>query len=102
MYKLTDSVVGRFLIQDRITYETIETLNLNTSVGGASVYIYDTADAVNTTITTQNSQDSILVVATGADTNLVINTAGGADVVNVQDTGIDGSDAERLRQLHPG
>ncbi|MCA9185835.1 MAG: hypothetical protein KDA99_09455, partial [Planctomycetales bacterium] len=76
-----------------VTYGSIESLNLNTSLGIADVNVDNTAAAVNTTINTQGAADDIDVTTTGADGNVVINTAGGVDDVAIATTGIDGGDS---------
>lgn len=79
-----------------VTYMTIETLNLNTSIGSADVDVTGTADGVNTTITTQDAVDDIDVTTTGLDSNVIINTAGGIDDVNIVTVGMDGGDGDSL------
>ncbi len=79
-----------------VTYGTIETLNLNTSIGSADVDVTTTAAGVNTNVTTQDAVDDIDVATTGVDSNLIINSAAGADDVNIVATGGDGPDLDAL------
>ncbi len=77
-----------------VTYMTIETLSLNTSIGAATVNVATTAAGINTFITTQDEADDVNVTTTGVDSNLTINTAGGADTIDFATTGGDGGDAD--------
>ncbi len=93
-YTLTGTTVTRTGIAT-VTYGTVETVNLNTSLGAADVDVTNTADSVNTTITT-DAADDIDVTTTGADSSVVINTADDADAVDIAGTGIDGGDGDAL------
>ena len=79
-----------------VTYMTVETLNLNTSIGSADVDVTSTAAGINTNITTQDAADDIDVATTGTDSNVIISTAGGVDDVNIVTTGADGGDGDTL------
>jgi hypothetical protein len=94
-YALTASTFAR-TGTGTVTYATIETLNLNTSIGAADVDVTTTAAGVNTTISTQDGADDIDVATTGLDSNVIINAAGGADDVNIVTSGGDGADGNAL------
>jgi hypothetical protein len=66
-----------------VTYDTIETINLNTSAGSADVDVLATGGSVNANIITQDDRDDVDVDSSGNISNLVIGTAGGEDDVNL-------------------
>ncbi len=93
VYSLTASSMTRTTLAEptgRMEYLAIETLNLETTQGEATILATSTADATNTNVTTQDAADLIGFNDTGADSNLVISTGGGDDSVRIQDTGGNG------------
>ena len=70
-----------------VTYMTIETINLQASVGSATVNVTSTAASANTNITTQDAADTMTITTTGDMSNVVVNTAGGDDLITITSTG---------------
>ncbi|WP_182870102.1 dockerin type I domain-containing protein [Rhodopirellula sp. JC639] len=74
-----------------LTYETIETMNLETGSGTDDVTIISTKDRTRTTINTYAGADTIDVMTTGDESVLVVDSGTEADTVTVHDTGTTGT-----------
>ena len=79
-----------------IGYDTIETMNISTSMGAADIDVLSSGVSVNTTIASQDGADDIDVTTTGEDSNMIIRTYGGGDAIDIQSTGGDGVDTNIL------
>ena len=85
-YTLTDSTFDR-TGSGQVMFVEIETIELLTTMGIATVEVTDTPDNSKTTVTTQDRDDVVTINATGAASILLVNTAGGMDTITVNITG---------------
>ncbi|MEM6468730.1 MAG: dockerin type I domain-containing protein [Planctomycetota bacterium] len=86
-YALDATTFARTGLSGSIVYETVETLNLETSSAADTISIASTAASVRTTITTGSGEDDITVTDTGVESQLLIDTGTESDVVEILDTG---------------
>ena len=70
-----------------ITYETIESLTLDTGIGSADVDVASTAPASVFDLNTQNAVDDVAFASTGDASIATVTTRGGADLVSIASTG---------------
>ncbi|QEF98652.1 Hemolysin, chromosomal [Stieleria maiorica] len=70
-----------------LTYDTIETLNLETGSGGDIVTVTSTVDRTRATLNTGAGGDTITVTTTGIESVLVIDSGADNDTVDVLGTG---------------
>ncbi|MCA9136717.1 MAG: hypothetical protein KDB00_08160 [Planctomycetales bacterium] len=86
-YTLTDSTISRTGLSGVVTYETIETLNVETGSGDDNVGITSTGAGMRTTLSTFAGGDSVDAATTGASSILLLNTGADNDAVAFATTG---------------
>ncbi len=84
-YALTPTTFARTLSRPTgtITYNTFETLSLQTGSGDDRLNVTGTADGTSTTINTGGGNDAVNVAGSGADSLLRIDTAAGSDTITL-------------------
>ncbi|WP_197231984.1 dockerin type I domain-containing protein [Novipirellula artificiosorum] len=88
-YTLSDSAFQRTAAGATgvISYQTVETLDIETGNGNDTVEVSTTVANNQVTLSTSGGDDQVTIVSTGADSIFRLNTEGGADTVEVQTSG---------------
>ena len=86
-YTLDATTFTRSLGGVSITYETIETLNIETGSDVDTFSVTDTADEVRTTLDTGDGNDDVDIASTGERSILIVTTGAGEDNVEITTTG---------------
>jgi hypothetical protein len=80
---LTATSFARGGMNGSVSYDTVETLDFHTSAGTTLVDVGGTANSVNTLIHAQAANDTVVVTAIGAGSNVTANAGSGNDTVSV-------------------
>ncbi|QDV81290.1 dockerin type I domain-containing protein [Planctomycetes bacterium TBK1r] len=90
-YTLDATTLTRVGLTGGVTYDTIETLNLETGAAADDVTITTTGDNTRTTVNTYAGADTITVTTTGLESVLLVDSGIDNDTVNILDTGTTGT-----------
>jgi hypothetical protein len=91
VYALTATTFQRTDVSEtgRVTYETVERLNVETGTGNDTVGIGSTADRTYLDLTTGDGNDAVSLADTGEASLVEINTQAGSDSVLIESTGLE-------------
>ncbi|PAY15697.1 hypothetical protein CKO51_30555 [Rhodopirellula sp. SM50] len=90
-YTLDATTLTRVGLTGGVTYDTIETLNLETGSAADDVTITTTGDRTRTTVNTYAGADTVTVTTTGLESVLLIDSGIDNDIVNILNTGTTGT-----------
>lgn len=86
-FTLDDTTLVSSGLPGSLTYDTIETLNIESGSGGDTIGITTTLAGTRTTFSSFAGADSVAITTTGADSLLDVDTGDGIDGVTIATTG---------------